>query len=274
MHQRRAQYRAPRAVRVSYPVTDLLMRINTEHLRSKQRERSAHFKHTFTYLLFGVFILYLFDCHARVYNALYGPFHFTLEQFTTHLRMYNELVVDGYKSESSWFLFHREYLQVELGENQIEQDAKHILRILSDDPPNGRLLYAFNRVKEWNIVKNLRPNRVYVKFAVANQNHLHSRLPYSFRSFTVRTLRCIVRQLDVSPNEYMHWIEKSMFITTIEQIYAQNATTFNMKVIIKCGILIGYLYRAERELAYTAHSDSFVKFNEFDIALCNDKLEE
>jgi hypothetical protein len=58
-----------------------------------------------------------------------------------------------------------------------------------------------------------------------------------------------------------------MYIKTIEQIYAQNATAFNMKVIARCGIVLGYLYRPEGELAYTINSKSAVKFRKLDVAL-------
>ena len=85
-------------------------------------------------------------------------------------------------------------------------------------------------------------------------------------SFTVQTLQCIVRQLGINPNEYIHWIEKSMYIKTIEEIYAQNSTAFNMKVIPTCGILLGYLYRPKGERAYSFNSSSIVQFHKLDIA--------
>jgi len=184
-----------------------------------------------------------------------------------YLNKYNQLNVGENLSNSKWFSFHREYLQIELGENQIEQEAKQILNIFSHDPPNGRLLYTLNTVKDINIVVNLHPNKLYVKLASTSEDHFHSHLPYRFQSFTIRTLRCIVRQFDLSPNEYMHWIEKSMYVKTIEQIYAQNATVFNMKVIVRCGIILGYLYRPEGELAYTINSKYTFKFKKLDVAL-------
>jgi hypothetical protein len=201
-----------------------------------------------------------------VYNALAGPFHLTLDQFSIRLDEYNQLNFDEDPSRSSWFLFHHEYLQIELSENQIEQEEENILNIFSDDSPNGRLLYTLNRVKELNIVINLHPNKLYVKLPSADKGHFHSQHPYRFRSFTIRTLRCIVRQLDISPNEYMKWIEKSMYIKTIEQIYAQNATAFNIKVITQCGILLGYLYRPQGEIANAINSKYPVEFKKLDVA--------
>lgn len=247
-------------------MADWFKRIHTEHLHDKQRERIAHFKHTFIYLLITIFTLYITGCHTRVYNALVGPFHLTIEEFTKYLDDHNGLNFDEHPSKHSWFSFYREYLQIELGINQIEQETKHILSVFSYDPPFRPLMYTFNKVKERDIVINLHPDKLYVKLPSIEKSHFHSYHPYHFQSFKTKTLQCIVQQLDISPNEYSQWIEKSMYIKKIEQIYAQNATAFNMKVIAQCGILLGYLYRPKKELAYATNSKFFFKFNTLDLA--------
>ena len=210
-------------------MTNLFWRIQLEHLRRKQHKRRAHFKYTFACLLGCVSILYLFGYHVRVYNVLAGPFHVDFNQLMMSL--------DDYVGKSNWLSLPREYLQVELGENQLEQEVKSTLDDSFNDLPRERLSHTLITIKD----------HFYVQLATPDNNYFHNSFPYRFRSFTEPTLKCIAEQLDIATDE-------SMLIKAIEEIYRQNTTAFHMKVIAQCGILIGYLTQSRSDVIFDASS--------------------
>jgi len=177
----------------------------------------------------------------------------SLNQFRNHLEMnYNPI---DYKS----FFFQSEYIQIELGKNVINQSTKNTLRVFYGHHSYGKLLYTFNRVQEPTI--DTQDMTLFVKFASHEQSYSQKRYSYHFQSFNINTLRCIVEQLAISSTEFMRWPEKSIYIERIEQIYNKNPEVFNRKVIRKCGILIGYLYRPRNEYVYPADSYEYHQFS-------------
>ncbi len=214
-------------------------------------------------VLFPIFIW--FPIHT--YNILKGPFHMDLNQFTTHLISFNQHANDGSFLQIRSWPFQQEYFEIELGEDQIEQESAHILRESASYYSYFRPSYTMKAVQNDEIYQALYPDRLYVTLAARGQNHFHSRLPYRFHLFTIKTLRCIVRQLDVKPTSYIKWHDKATFVERIEEIYGRNSTAFNMKVITKCGILIGYLYRPQDSKVYMPGWKLPYLFNNRDIAL-------
>lgn len=264
---RRAQHQAkhPRreTQRKSSPLIELFERIHIQHHNQEQTERIEHFKHTFIYLLLCAVGTFSLQFHIQMYNALVGPFHLNRDQFVTHLQIYNQNLSSA---RSRWFSLHQEYLQVEIGEKYVESGQVNLLHVFDDEYTRKKILASLHRIKEPIIIDNIRPNRLFVKFPATEQRHNHIRHPYRFQSFTIRTLRCIVRHLRVPSSEYGTWLEKSMYTRTIEVHYRQNATFFNTVVVPPCGILIGYLYRPKGEMAYLPHSHVAYEFRQFDVA--------
>ena len=252
---------------VASPLVDLLARIQSQHLRGEQSERIKHFTYTFGYLIGCALVLLLCQCHSRVYNALAGPFHLNIDQLVTELDKFNGVQIGEQPVQIDWFSFDREYFQVELGENAVELDEKDELNMFSSNPFSRRLLNIFSPVKEITISSVVYPDHLYIKLPSLSQHYFHTRLPYRFQSFSIASLRCIVRHLGVSPHEYIQWPEKSMYITAVEQIYNRNATEFNMKVIKKCGVFVGYLYRPIGEKVHRSKSRYAFKFRKMDVAL-------
>jgi len=152
--------------------------------------------------------------------------------------------------------FDKEYLQIEVGEDKIDDDPLHIYGVYYRHPKYEKLLYTFNPIKEQSIA-NL-PIQLLVKLPTNLRSYFHKRLPYHFELFNSNTLKCIAQQINISPN-----FENSMHIKLIEKIYDQNATDFNMKVITKCGILLGYFYDCQAETVFTLSSNIPNKFTSF-----------
>jgi hypothetical protein len=211
-------------------------------------------------MFFYFVVLLIFQCPNRVYNASKGPFPMNLAQFRDHLKTNFNLF--GYKSFFSfrWFLLQAEYVQIELGQNAIDQSTTNAFRIFYGHYSYGKLLHTFSRVLEPTI--DTPYMTLYVKFASHDQSYSKIRYPYRFQSFSINTLRCIVEQLTISSTEFMRWPEKSIYIEKIEQMYNQNPIVFNKKVITKCGILIGYLYQPTNEYVFPGYSYEYHKFSE------------
>jgi len=64
----------------------------------------------------------------------------------------------------------------------------------------------------------------------------------------------------------LRWYE-SIYIQTIQEFYDQNPTLFNKNVLIKCGILIGYLYNPRDEYNLLEKYPSLFNFNSYDVAI-------
>ncbi|CAF3112485.1 unnamed protein product [Rotaria sp. Silwood2] len=235
----------------------LLKRIHIQHIDDTQHKRLRNVRDIFSYLHICFLGLILFQCPNQIYNAWLGPFHINLDQIATQFKTHTELRYDARSVLYRWFSLDHEYLQIELGEDMIDQDMTKTFRVFNGKRSYEKLLYAFNRVRESTIDQY--DYKFYVELPSNEQSYIHRRLSYNFRAFHNRTLRCIIRQLDISPMEYLKRNEKSMYIQAIEQIYDRNVTLFNIKVIIKCGILLGYLYEPNDKTVYLWDSNETYK---------------
>ncbi|CAF0939287.1 unnamed protein product [Rotaria sordida] len=165
----------------------LLIRIHIQRIHDTQYKRLRNVKNIFSYLPICFLGLLLFQCHSRIYNAWIGPFPINLDQFATQFKTYTGLQYDTRHFLSRWFSFDREYFQIELGEDIIDQDMAKAFRIFHGHYPSEKLLYTFNHVRESTIDHYL--HKLYVKLPSNEQSHIHRRLPYNFRMFHIRTLR-------------------------------------------------------------------------------------
>ncbi|CAF4649682.1 unnamed protein product, partial [Rotaria sp. Silwood2] len=145
-----------------------------------------------------------------------------------------------------------------LGEDKIDDNPKHVYGVYYRHPIFEKLLYTFNPIKEQSIANA--PMQLLIKLPTNLQSHFHKRLPYRFELFNSNTLKCIAQQIDISPELYQSNFERSTHIKMIEDIYDQNATDFNVKVITKCGILLGYLYDCQNEPVFTWYSNQSYQF--------------
>ncbi|CAF0821707.1 unnamed protein product [Rotaria sordida] len=143
-----------------------------------------------------------------MYNAWMGPFHTNLDQFAIRFKTYTGLRYDIRSVFSYWLSFDHEYLQIELGEDMIDQNMTNSFGVFNGQRSYEKLLYTFNRVRV-PIIDHYN-YKFYVKLPSNKQSHIHRRLSYNFRAFHIHTLQCIVRQLDISPMEYLKWNEKSL----------------------------------------------------------------
>ncbi|UJR29241.1 hypothetical protein I4U23_010455 [Adineta vaga] len=219
-----------------YPLTHLLDYQTVAKRWSKQLVYVKHFKYTFILLLlFILFSTIFFQLHIYAYNSFFGPFHLNLNDFTKY--------VENYKNGQSWFK-RIEYIQVELGENNIRNplNAYETIRRYSDPITRRHYVGTYKKVKT---------PPIYVKLPTRVRKHFHLRHPFDFSLYSIRTLKCIVKKLQSeSERTYQTWIEKSEYIKYINEEYSKNATRFNMLALSKCGILIGYLYCPMYEKAF------------------------
>jgi hypothetical protein len=248
LHSSKNRHRYPST---KYPLTHLLDQQSIQRRLLKQPTYVKHFKYTFLFVLLFILISTIFfQTHIYVYNALFGPFHQNLEEFIQHVK--------NFENGQSWFK-RIEYIQIELGENNIQNpDNKYdIIR-----------RYSNPRTREYPIAtyKKLKNPDIYVKLSASSQKHFHAHLPFTFSSYSIRTLRCIAKHLQANSElTYRTWIEKSEYVEYINQEYSKNSTLFNKLVLTKCGILVGYLYRPIYEKAFIRNKEN--KFYENDIAL-------
>ncbi|CAF1512092.1 unnamed protein product [Rotaria sordida] len=237
-----------------YPMTHRLDEFNTQHFRSKGTKDIHHFKYSFYLLLLTLFIGSVFlRMHIQIYNTIFGPFHFKLGDFVGHVSTYNK----NY-SYMSWF-WQKEYVQVELGENNIlNPPSKYsVIRQYRHDFSQRDSIATYKQIKN---------PRMYVKLPTSIITQYHARLPFQFSLFSIGTLQCIVRNLPLnSANTYKGWIEKSFYVQYINDQYTKNATEFNKAVLTKCGILLGYMYRPKGEKVYIRNEQH--KFNIDDMAV-------
>ncbi|CAF3731146.1 unnamed protein product [Rotaria socialis] len=223
--------------------SSLLQRIHAQRLRDNHNKQMVYIREKLTIWFIYILVIFVSRCPNRVYNALEGPFPMNLNKFRNHLQFSYNLF--GYQPffTSRLFVFEPEYIQIELGRNAIDESIENRYRVFYDDYSHGKLLYTFNRVLE--PTTDTPHMTLFIKFASSEQSYSQIRYPYHFESFTTNT-----------------WLEKSIYIETIEQIYNRNSTEFNRKVIIKCGILIGYLYRPTDKDVFQTYSNQLYQFNE------------
>jgi hypothetical protein len=242
----------------SSSVVQLFERIHRSQLHYKQNKCFNHFKFKCLFLFFIIFVICFFECHNRVYNAWNGPFHLNLDEFITHWKVYNGNISIERSLLSGLISFDKEYLQIELGEDKIDENPKHIYGVYYRHPAYQKLFYTFNPIKEQRI-PNL-PMQLFIKLPTNLQSHFYKRLPYRFELFNSDTLKCISQQIGILPDVHHSNFENSMHIQLIKEIYDRNTTDFNMKVITKCGILLGYLYDCQHETIFPITSNVPYKF--------------
>lgn len=245
----------------SLSVVKLLQRIHRLKVRDEQNIYFHRLKIKSFCLLFTIILLCLSQCHTHVYNALNGPFHLNLTEFITHWYIYNGNVSVERSFLSNLFLLEKKYLQIELGENKIDENLKDVFYIYRDFSTKKNVIYTFNPIKDQNITRL--PMQLFVKLPTNLQFTFHQRLPYRFELFSSDTLICISQQINISQEVYYSNWKNGTLIRLIEEIYDENMTDFNMKVISKCGILIGYLYNYPREIVFSAYSDKIFKFTAY-----------
>ena len=241
---------------------DLLGRIHREHHKDEQAERGRHFRQTLLVLLLCALGIFAMQFHIQIYNVIVGPFHLNREQLANYLQIYNrDLPSFRFRAIST----HKGYFQIEIGEDVLQLNRPNVLHVFDEKYTRRRTVATIHIVKEATIADGLSPDRFFIKLASETQSHSRVRLPYHFQAFTIRTLRCAVRQLGVRPSDYNTSVEKSMYVQTIEKHYVEDATYFNTKVAPACGMLIGYLYRPNGERAYLLWSTSVYKFHQLDV---------
>ncbi|CAF1070047.1 unnamed protein product [Rotaria sordida] len=258
---RRSQHTSCNIISHTPSVIALLERIQQSHVLCEQKEKLYHLKYKCIFLLLLIPILCFLKCHTRIYNAWVGPFHLNLDSFIEHWKIYSGDLEIERSFLVGLFSFDKEYLQIELGENQINNDTYNMYFVYFRHPMYNQLLYTFDPIKESSIT-NL-SKKLFVKLPTYLTSHFHKRHPYRFEQFNSNTLKCIIRQLDISSEVDNIKLMKSMHIKIIEEIYDQNATEFNMKVINQCGILLGYLYDCQNEIVFSPSSNQRYKFSDF-----------
>jgi len=186
-----------------------------------------------------------------MYNAWQGPFPMNFIEFRTYIEtpVYG---LDDYNA--TYFLrqlfFPSEYVQVELGENIISESINNTYYLYENAQSDGKLVSIFNQLVERSI--DTEKFCVFVNFPEYDQSYWKIPHPYNFQSFHLKTLQCIVKQLNISEQ----WSDKSIYINHIKEIYNENIELFNKEVIKKCGILIGYRYRSNDNI-YSKISNKF-----------------
>ncbi|CAF2710007.1 unnamed protein product [Rotaria sp. Silwood2] len=234
-----------------YPLTHLIDRHSIEHRLLKQPKYVKHFQYSFAFLIIFILIIVLFfRGHIYFYNSFLGPFHLNLDEFVKHVETYHQ-------NNQSWF-WKKEYIQVELGENNIQNplNTYETIRYYSDPRTRRNHIATF---------KHLKKPKIYIKLPTIWQKHAQSRLPFHFQSYSISTLQCIIRNLPLdSAFTYRTWVEKSEYVNYINEQYTANSTRFNMAVLTRCGILIGYLYQPVHEKAFLPTREH--TFYSYDIA--------
>ncbi|UJR12521.1 hypothetical protein I4U23_016696 [Adineta vaga] len=249
-------------------LSNLFARIDAVYLDDEYNKRSKYIIPPIYFVITCIFLPFLISRFPiEIYNQLNGPFHLNLDQFTSHLIHFNQHEYDEISLQIGSWPFQQEYFQIELGEDQIDQDSSHILRESTSPFSYFKTSYTMKAAKNDDIYHALYPNRLYIKLASRGEKHFYHRHPYRFHLFTMKTLRCIVRQFDILSTSYMKWNDKEIFVKKIEEIYEQNSTIFNMKVITKCGILIGYLYRPQDSIVFMSGWNVSHLFHDLDIGL-------
>lgn len=240
--------------KLHYPITHLLDEFNRQRLRLKADRNIPRFKYSLIILSIGLFVgIVFFQLHIRIYNSTFGPFHVNLNDFIHHVNAFQKNF--SYTS----FLGRKEYFQVELGENNVlnSLDKYSTIRQYFDPVTRRYHIATYKRIKNPSI---------YVKLPTPSQSRYHIHFPFHFMSYSISTLRCIVKNLPSNSRDtYQTWFEKSEYVRYIEDQYRRNSTDFNKAVLTKCGILIGYLFWPKGEKVFTSTDQH--RFSADDIAL-------
>ncbi|CAF3456618.1 unnamed protein product, partial [Rotaria sp. Silwood2] len=119
----------------------------------------------------------------------FGLFHLNLEQFIQH--------VNNFKAQQALSQFWKiEYIQVELNENDIQQpfNTYYTIRQYSDSLTRRYHIATYKKVQQPNI---------YFKLPTSTQEYFHARFPFQFHLYSIRTIKCIVKNLS-SDSEMTH----------------------------------------------------------------------
>ncbi|CAF4141615.1 unnamed protein product, partial [Rotaria sp. Silwood2] len=230
----------------------LLKRIDSQYRRHNRNVLFKCILKVFKTQLIYLTVLVIFQCHNQLYNAWKGPFPMNLNQFQNHLH-------GSYYIFSS-LLFQPEFIQIEVGEDNIDLSDQNSLKVLHGYFSYGPLLSTYHPIEI--STSYTREKALYVKLAADHRSCSQERYPYHFESFSFATLRCIVKQLAISTSEFSSHSDKSVYIKKIEGIYNRNPRVFNQQVITKCGILVGYLKKYESDFVFKSHSNTPYQFSD------------
>lgn len=243
LHSKRNRLLYPES---QYPLTHFLDRQNV----ARRCPHQSTFLRRAIYAIVGFLGLTLFVCgffrtHVYLYNQFRGPFHVDRKALAVQVNNFHQ---------NAWLPWRKEYFQVELGEDNIQNPASsaETIRRFSDPWARQRHTATYKRVSQpWT----------YVKLPTRPVTYFHHRFPFDFRLFTTLTLRCIVKRLVSESDTHLKLlIDKAEYVQFIDDEYTRNVTRFNSMVLSKCGVLIGYLYRPVHERAFLlAHEHTFTR---------------
>ncbi|CAF2609544.1 unnamed protein product [Rotaria sp. Silwood2] len=224
-----------------YPLTHLLDRQSIDRRLLKQPKYVKNFIYSFACLTTFILIsMIFFQAPTYVYNTFCGPFHLNLEDFIKHVK--------SYKNNTSWF-WRKEYIQIELGEHNIQNQVPkyETFQQYSD---------LYTRRNHIATFKKLKIPKIFVKLPNIKKEYACVQLPFDFSLYSLSTLQCIVKNLPLnSMFTYKTWVIKSEYVDYINKKYSENPSKFNVAVLTKCGILIGYLYEPVDEIVFIANKD-------------------
>lgn len=238
----------------------LLKRIDRQTRRDAWRMVIKYVTSAYSKLFIYFILLLVFQCHNLLYNSWNGPFSKNREEFRNHLETNYNLFGYEYLLSFRWLFFEHEYIQIELGEDTIDQNPENSLKMFYANKIDGRLSHRLNRILEPAV--NNSNMTVFIKTAVYKLFYFPFCYSYCFESFNINTLQCIAKQLDILPAEFLRWHEKSMYVEKIKLIYNQNPKVFNDKLILKCGILVGYLQKPKYNSIFHASGNEYYQFND------------
>lgn len=226
-----------------YPLIHFIDQQNDLTRYQKQRKSLKYFSNSLIILfLWFVFIVFFFDYHIRLYNAVFGPFHLTSSEFVEEVKNFRH---------KSW-TYRKEYLQIEIGEDNLinPKNPSEIIRYYSNPRQRDRSIAHYRRIRRpW----------VFIKLPTKNVEYFHHRFPFDLNSFSISTLQCIVKRISMEK----FW-DKSDFVRFINNFYDKNSTEFNVLVLSHCGVFIGFIYQPLFERAFQPHRE--FKFDKNDLA--------
>lgn len=120
-----------------YPLTHLIDRQNiARHLW----ERIELFRRAICSFLSFIALSLFSRTHVHLYNQLFGPFHVDQEALKVHVKNFDA---------HFWWQFRKEYFQVELGEDNIQNSARthETIRVYSDPETRGYHTATINKVE-------------------------------------------------------------------------------------------------------------------------------
>jgi hypothetical protein len=247
----------------------LLAQLRNQRLQVERRKRIQQFYVPLSIAIVTIAIALSLECHTKIINTYLGPFHIRADEFIELAQAFNESRTSFlYTSwnEFRHFIYHKIYLQVELGQENIEYKPDYPPRVYEDAEKRKGLIATFHHVLHLNAVTLFHPNRVFIKMPA-----YPIKLPFQFSAFSIKTLRCVVRELNVAPVTYISWPDKQDYVSYIRNRYENNYAHFNEVALVRCGIFVGFFIRPkthiEKAYASMLSSASWFEFKRYDIAL-------